>query len=193
MMISDWNPLFSINPLLEMEQIRQAMANKTLHQSVCCQMPPSFQQWPQVAKHLTTMSAYRSNIRNYTPDEVVLAQRRAAVVKDGVSVIRRKMELAIASPQDQNRFVIKLLQEDLQSLVFEINSTCQSGIVWTDANFGVTRDELQEWRQYSLTLLQTLLETKKKEDSEELKVIEAYQNNFKVKKMTGINRSTWTD
>ena len=103
------------------------------------------------------------------------------------------MELAISSPQDQDRFVIKLLQEDLQSLVTEINSTCQSGIVWTDANFGVTRNELQEWRQYSLTLLQTLLETKKKEDSEELKVIEAYQNNFKVKKMTGINRSTWTD
>ena len=130
-------------------------------------MPASFQQWAQVAKQLTTMSAFRANLRNYAPDEVILAQRRAAVVKDGVSIIRTKMELAISSPQDQNQFVIKLLQEDLQSLVTEINSTCQSGIVWTDANFGGKRSELQEWRQYSLTLLQTLLETKKKEDSEE--------------------------
>ena len=140
MMITQWNPQFTIDDVLDMEKVRQAMVNKTLHQSVCCIMPPSFQQWPQVIKHLNTMSAYRSNIRNYTPDEVVLAQRRAAAVKEGASVIRRKMEQAITSPQDQNRFVIKLLQEDLQSLVTEINSTCQSGIVWTVDNFGVARD-----------------------------------------------------
>ena len=50
-----------------------------------------------------------------------------------------------------------------------------------------------EWRQYSLTLYQTLAETKKKEDLEESKILEAYQSNIKVKRMPGINRSTWTD
>ena len=120
------------------------MASKTLHESVCAIQPLSFQQWPQVIPHLNTMSTYRSDIRNYTPDEVVLAQRKAAAVKDGATVIRRKVEQAMTSPQDQNIFVIKLLQEDLQGLFVEINSTCQSGIAWTADNFGVQRDELQE-------------------------------------------------
>ena len=176
-----------------MEQIRAAMVHRTLHQSVCCQQPASFQQWAQVSRQLSTISAFRANLRSYAPDDVILAQRRAAVVKDGVTIIRTKMELAISSPQTQDRFLIKLLQEDLQLLVSEINSICQAGIVWTAPNFGVTRIELQEWRQHSATLLQSLLDTKKKQDSEELKVTEAYQNNFKVKKMVGINRSTWTD
>ena len=163
MIISQWNPNFVIDDVLDMEKVRQAMASKTLHESVCCIQPPSFQQWPQVNKHLNTMSTYRSDIRNYTPDEVVLAQRRAAAVKDGATVIRRKVEQAMASPEDQNIFVIKLLQEDLQGLYVEITSTCQSGIVWSADNFGVHRDELQEWRQYSLTLYQTLAETKSKQ------------------------------
>ena len=50
MLITDWNPSFTISPLLEMEQIRAAMVHRTLHQSVCCQQPASFQQWLQVSR-----------------------------------------------------------------------------------------------------------------------------------------------
>ena len=84
-----------------------------------------------------------------------------AADKDGATVQRRRVEEAMASPTEQVFFIIKHLQEDLQALYVEISSTCQSGVVWNTENFGVQREELQEWRQYSLTLYQTLSETKK--------------------------------
>ena len=116
MIISQWNPTFVLDDTLDMKQVRLAMAGKTLHVSVCCTQPPSFQQWTQVTKHINTMSTYRSDIRTYTPDEVVTSQRRAAAVKDGATVQRRNVEQAMASPEEQNIFIIKLLQEDLQAL-----------------------------------------------------------------------------
>ena len=111
--ISQWNPNFVLNPSLDMEQVRLAMRGKTLHVSICCIQPPTFQQWDQVTKHLTIMSTYRSDLRTYVPDEVVTSSRRAAAVKDGANIQRRRVEEAKASPTDQNIFVIKLLQDDL--------------------------------------------------------------------------------
>ena len=99
----------------------------------------------------------------------------------------------MASPDEQSIFIVKLLQEDLQALYVEISSTCQSGVVWNAENFGVQREELQQWRQYSLTLYQTLSETKKRTDLEASKILEAYQSNVKLKKLPMISRATWTD
>ena len=75
----------------------------------------------------------------------------------------------------------------------KISSPCQSGLVWNTENFGVQREELQEWRQYSLTLYQTLSETKKRTDLEASSILEAYQSNVKLKKVPLISRATWTD
>ena len=116
-----------------------------------------------------------------------------AADKDGATVQRRRVEEAMASPTEQVFFIIKHLQEDLQALYVEISSTCQSGVVWNTENFGVQREELQEWRQYSLTLYQTLSETKKRTDLEASSILEAYQSNVKLKKVPLISRATWTD
>ena len=114
--ISQWNPNFVLDPSLDMEQVRLAMRGKTLHVSFCCIQPPSFQQWDQVTKHLSIMSTYRSDLRTYVPDEAVTSSRRAAAVKDGATIQRRRVEEAKACPTEQNIFVIKLLQDDLQAL-----------------------------------------------------------------------------
>ena len=193
MIISQWNPTFVLDDTLDMEAVRRAMAGKTLHVSFCCVQPPSFQQWSQVTNNLNTMTTYRSDIRTYTPDEAVTSSRRAAAVKDDATIQRRRVEQAMASPDDQSIFIVKLLQEDLQALYVEISSTCQSGVVWNAENFGVQREELQQWRQYSLTLYQTLSETKKRTDLEASKILEAYQSNVKLKKLPMISRATWTD
>ena len=93
------------------------------------------------------MSTYRSDLRTYVSDEAVTSSRRAAAVKDGATIQRRRVEEAKASPTEQNIFIIKLLQDDLQALHVEISSVTQSGMVWNADNFGCQREELDEWRQ----------------------------------------------
>ena len=125
-----------------MEQVRLAIRGKTLHLSCCCLQGPSFHQWGQVTKHLSTMTVYRSDLRTYVPDKAVTSSRRAAAVRDGVAIQRRRVEEAKATPTEQNIFIIKLLQDDLQALHVEICSVTQSGILWTTENFGCHREEL---------------------------------------------------
>ena len=193
LIISQWNPYFVLNPTLDMEQVRLALRGKTLHLTCCCLQSPSFHQWDQVTKHLSTMTVYRSDLSTYIPDKAVTTSRRAAAVKDGAAIQRRRVEEAKASPSEQNIFIIKLLQDDLQALHGKICSVTQSGILWTTENFGCHREELDEWRQYSLTLYQALSETKKRTDLESSNILEAYQSNVKCKKLPIISRTTWTD
>ena len=98
------------------------MRGKTLQNSFCTVQSPSFQQWDQVTKHLSTMAIYRSDLSTYVPDKAVTTSRRAAAVKDGAAIQRRRVEEAKASPSEQNIFIIKLLQDDLQALHLEICS-----------------------------------------------------------------------
>ena len=121
-----------------MEQVRLAIRGKTLHHSCSGLQGHSFHQWGQVTKHLSTMTVYRSDLST----EAVTSSRRAAAVKDGAAIQRRHVEEAKASPTEQNIFIIKLLQDDLQALHVEICSVTQSGILWTTENFGCHREEL---------------------------------------------------
>ena len=68
LIISQWNPNFVLDPTLDMEQFWLAMRGKTLHVSFCCIQSPSFQQWDQVTKHLSTMTIYRSDLHTYVPN-----------------------------------------------------------------------------------------------------------------------------
>ena len=145
-----------------MEQVRLAMRGKTLHLSCCCLQGPSFHQWGEVVKHLSTMTVYRTDLRTYVPDEAVMSSRRAAAVKIGAAIQRKKVDEAKISPITQNIYLIKLLQNDLQALHEEICLVTQSGIPWTSEYFGCNREELDEWRQYSLKLYQDLSEAKKR-------------------------------
>ena len=63
-------------------------------------------------------------------------------------------------------------------------------MVWNAEIFGCQREELDEWRQYSLTLYQTLSETKKRTDLEAINILEAYQSNVKLKKLPMIRPPT---
>ena len=108
LIISHWNRNFILSPNMDIEQFRLAMRGKTLHLLCCCIQGPSFYQWGQVAKHLSTMTIYRNDLRTYVPDEAVTSSRRAAAVKDGVGVAiqRRCVEEAKVSPTEQNIFII---------------------------------------------------------------------------------------
>ena len=80
------------------------------------------------------MTVYRNDLRTYIPDEAVLSSRRVAV-KDGAAIQRKRVYEAKASPTEQNIYIIKLLQNDLQALHEEICLVTQSGIPWTTGHF----------------------------------------------------------
>ena len=114
--IRAWNPNFQLNQTLEMEQLRIAMREKTLHLSCCSLQGPSFHQWNDVVKHLGVMTVYRNDLRTYVPDEAVISSRRAAAVKSGAAIQRKRVEDAKLSPHTQNIYQIKMLQTDLEKL-----------------------------------------------------------------------------
>ena len=88
----------------------------------------------------------------------------SAAVKIGAAIQRKRVDEAKLSPNTQNIYLIKLLQNDLEKLHEEICSVTQSGIPWTSEHLGCAREELDEWHQYSLKLYQDLSEAKKMSD-----------------------------
>ena len=86
-----------------------------------------------------------------------------------------------------------MLSTDLEKLHDEIFAVAQLGIPWTVENYGCSREELEEWRRFSIKLLQDLTEKKKRDDLESTTIVEAYRANVKLKKLPMIKKGTWAE
>ena len=117
-----------------------------------------------------------------------LSSRRADAVKNVVSIQKTKIQEAQASEDTQDLFKLKILSTDLEKLHDEIFAVVQLGILWT-TNYGCSREELDEWRRFSIKLLQDLTEKKKIDDLESTTIVEAYRANVKLKKLTMIKKA----
>ena len=52
---------------------------------------------------------------------------------------------------------------------------------------------INEWRRFSIKLLQDLTEKKKRDDLESTTIVEAYRANVKLKKLPMIKKATWAE
>ena len=103
------------------------------------------------------------------------------------------MDLRMQSIDTENSVEhVSIILEDLNLLSSSINTMYESSIPWTAANFGCTRESLNQWRIDALMKKKKIEKDLKKQAEDEKSKSEIYIKNLKSRKLPEIKQENWS-
>ena len=129
-MMTCFTPGFVFDQKLVINHVRNQMHRGLLHMSCCSQQDPTLQQWADVMPQLEIMADYRQELRNYSPYESVMSNRKAEAIKQLVTIQSEKVAAAKLNPGKQDIYATKMLVADLEKLNTYIFTVEQLGLTF---------------------------------------------------------------
>ena len=173
------------------QQMKAARGARTLHKKIIHEAPPTVSDWVEYGTACKTVDDFFKFLMSTPIDPYSQCISTLPFKRKEVEIMKGRIA-ALDSDVAMGAEETQILLDDLTMLTTSINSMYEMSVEWTEANFGVTRERLGEWRMRALVFKKTVEKKQKKLQEDDKAKNEIYSKNLKSRKLPNITEATWS-
>ena len=176
---------------LTVRDIRTHQAAGTLHNWMVNNPPITFERWEDVSDTIKSLETSFLQLRSYKADAQIELRKKAAAIR--ISVLAMATEVTRLDDLENLPSVIELeiISSDIQHIYQTLVSLETQGLAWDLDTFGVSRQQIKEWRHKTATRLEQGQTLKKKKAKEEEVASEQFSAAAREAPWAKITRDSW--